>query len=142
MSSISSVSNLNVVILMKVHLPVHLPRHSTALWISGGRDRRCLFSSARQCLPVVRNKKLIGIRELLGFWFFLFFPEQSQYTRRSHFQGKVTCTLRLSGRTAGLLLMLGMHLTLGGDGGNSPPKAERCAAALRHWCKCHGSPRE
>lgn len=59
-----------MVILMKVHLPVHLPRHSIALWISGGRDRRCLFSSARQCLLVVRNKKLIGIRELV----FSFFP--------------------------------------------------------------------
>lgn len=45
MSSISSVSNLNVVILMKVHLPVHLSRHIIALWIFCGRDWRCVFFS-------------------------------------------------------------------------------------------------
>lgn len=43
MSSISSVSNLNVVILMKVHLPVHLSTHTVALWICGEKDRRCFF---------------------------------------------------------------------------------------------------
>lgn len=57
MSSISSVSNLNVVILMEVHLPVHLARHTAALWICGERDRRSLFSSAWKCSAGLRRQR-------------------------------------------------------------------------------------
>lgn len=52
MSSISSVSNLNVVILMKVHLPVHLSRHIIALWIFCGRDWRCVFFFPLFCMEM------------------------------------------------------------------------------------------
>lgn len=66
---------------------------------------------------------MIGVRELISF------SEHSKYNRCSDFRSTVTCALRLSERTAGLPLILGLHLNLRGDCSYYLPEAGMLSAA-------------